>query len=154
MNWDSEFIDAPKPSRKRVMEARKAEMFLARYRAHEQSQENEKRRRETTVRALVDRLMRDNMPGDRAADFALRVFGATEFARSVLLWSYPCAFYMADGPNLRIFQHLQGELAQCLDGLTDCVENKPDIPMDQIQRLSIAVEKYTEALLKQVHMTT
>jgi hypothetical protein len=41
----------------------------------------------------VDRRMKDNIPGDRAADFALAIFGATEVAWSVLLGSYPYAFH-------------------------------------------------------------
>jgi ariadne-1 len=105
-NWDDKFAGVPKPSEKRMAEAQKAAMFITRYRAHEHSQTNQQRRRETTINDLVDRLMRDNLPGDQAVDFALTVFGATEVTSSVLLWSYPCALCMANGPELRIFQHL------------------------------------------------
>jgi ariadne-1 len=153
VDYDDRFKVVGATEASKVAMAKKAVSFVTRFRAHRQSLENEARAREKTIPKLVNLFMRDGTPGDQASDVALGIFGAIETARSVLIWSYPCSFYMAEGPNLAIFRHLQGELVQGLERLTDCVENEPSTPLGQIRGLSATVEMRTDSLLKQVHLT-
>jgi ariadne-1 len=154
VDYDEKFKGVGAPGASKVAMAKRAVSFVTRFRAHRQSLENEDRARPKTIPRLVNAFMREGTPGDQASDIALAIFGAIETARSVLIWSYPCSFYMVDGPNLRIFQHLQGELVQGLEQLTDCVENKPNMPIGQIRGLCATVEMRTDSLLKQVHLTS
>jgi ariadne-1 len=51
------------------------------------------------------------------------VFEAIDTARSILIWSYPHAFYMApESSELRLFEHVQTEVERILEELTHLVE--------------------------------
>jgi ariadne-1 len=125
----------------------RAPLFTRHYRAHLLSRQNELRAKEGTLLRLANLYISNGTPGDEASDFAIRAVAAVETARSVLIWSYPYAFFMKPSPALRLFQHLQRELAQYVDELTDCIENKADSSMATIVRFLMAVEKNTEVLI-------
>jgi hypothetical protein len=40
---------------------------------------------------------------------------------------------MPDGPEVAIFEHRQTQVAQCINELTDLVENKPEATFPQIE---------------------
>jgi hypothetical protein len=51
------------------------------------------------------------------------VFEAIDTARSILIWSYPHAFYMeAWSTELRLFEHVQTEVERILEKLTHLVK--------------------------------
>jgi hypothetical protein len=125
----------------------RASFFSQHYRAHVGSRENELKAKERILQRLADLYIASGMPGDQASEFAIRVVSAIDSARSVLIWSYPCAFFMKPGRELKLFQHLQAELVVCIEELTDCVENKSDSPMAIVMKYLVTVEKNTEVLI-------
>jgi hypothetical protein len=116
-------------------------LYRTHYQAHVGSKQNEIKARETMSERFVGLLERNGMGGDVASEFAMRVFAAVDAARSVLIWSYPYAYYLVEGPALRIFQHLQVQLAKYLDELTDVIENKPYTELPKIEVFLMTVEK-------------
>jgi hypothetical protein len=149
VNYDEKFSKDGTPA-ETVQKALKASAYLLHYRAHVTSQENEARTRQATIMRFVGLLEANGLRGDAASDFAMRAFAAVDTARSVLIWSYPYAFYLPEGPGLRLFQHLQVQLASYVDELTDVIENKPRTEMQNIELFLSTVEKNTEALLRHV----
>jgi hypothetical protein len=132
---------------KKAGDMERAVFFSRHYRAHVLSRENELKAKEQTLLRLANLYISNGMRGDEASDFAIRAVSAVETARSVLIWSYPYAFFMKPGPELRLFQHLQAELAIYVDELTDCIENKADSSMTTIVKFLTTVEKNTEVLI-------
>jgi hypothetical protein len=103
------------------------------------------------IARFVGLLEQNGLSPDVASDFALRAFSAVDTARSVLIWSYPFAYFLPEGDTtVRIFQHLQVQLASYVDELTDVIENKPRTEMKKIELFLSTVEKNTEALLRHV----
>jgi ariadne-1 len=125
----------------------RAAFFSRHYRAHQLSQVNEHKAKERTLMRLANLYISNGMRGDEASEFAIRAVSAVDTARSVLIWSYPYAFFMKPGQGLALFQHLQAQLAIYVDELTDCIENKADSSMETIVKFLMTVEKNTEVLI-------
>jgi ariadne-1 len=132
---------------------RRAAMFVGHHIAHLQSQRNEAKKREQNLQRLLSLFMDSGMKGDAAQELAMRTVSAVETARSVLIWSYPYAYYLPDKElsekcGLALFQYVQAQLCIYVDELTDCIENKHKPQVKAVHRFLATVEKNTEVLLK------
>jgi hypothetical protein len=133
VNFDTKYNLEKCPEAKRGV-AQKAARFVGHYQEHVQSQRNEARKKETALVKLANLYINNGIRGDAASEFAMRILSAVETARSVLIWSYPYAFFLPAGPTSGIFQYLQAQLCMYVDELTDCIESKPNSPMKTIER--------------------
>jgi hypothetical protein len=91
------------------------------------------------------------MTDDRVNGLCDVIFQAIDTARSVLIWSYPHAFYMKPkSTELRLFEHVQTAVEHILENLTDMVENKPMLPPTEFQRMARVLISNTDVLNKHV----
>jgi ariadne-1 len=145
VDFDKKFVDT---TAKVGGNTRKAAMFVGHHMAHLQSQRNEAKKREHNLQRLLGMFMNSGMRGDAAQELAMRAVSAVETARSVVIWSYPYAYYLVDEKELALFQHVQAQLCIHVDELTDCIENLQKPNMKDVNRFLSTVEKYTEVLLR------
>jgi hypothetical protein len=74
------------------------------------------------------------MASREAEALADEIFAAVDTARSVLIWSYPHAFFMEPGSvELRLFEHVQMEVERILESLTHKIENATSLAPSQFR---------------------
>jgi hypothetical protein len=132
----SRFVDSKYASRVQNVDsalAQKAIRFVGSFKSHKDSLEIEAKKKSDTNEKLIHVYHAEGLRFDAAQDFGLKVLSTIEASRSVLMWSYPFVFFMPGGPEVAIFEHRQTQVAQCIDELTDLVENKPEATFPQIE---------------------
>jgi uncharacterized protein YfkK (UPF0435 family) len=93
----------------------------------------------------------DRLSPQKANALCDEVFHAIETARSVLIWSYPHAFYMKPrSTELQLFEHVQTEVERYLEQLTDMVENKPMLAPADFERYAKLLAANTDVLNRHV----
>jgi ariadne-1 len=147
----SKFVDSKYANKLQAVDsvmAQKTIRFAGSFKSHKESLEIETKKKGETMQKLIHVYHAEGLRFDAAQDFALKVLSTIEASRSVLMWSYPFVFFMPDGPDIAIFEHRQAQVAQCIDELTDLVENKPQATFPQIRTALMLTETNTEVLLK------
>lgn len=131
--------------------------YHERYVNHKQSHETELKDRERLMVNLRKHLTDPKihqvmyMTESDAESLVVKVARAIDTARSVLIWSYPHAFFMAPGSvELSLFEHVQTEVERFLELLTDIWENKPDAPPNEVKKHANLLEANTNLLNKHV----
>ena len=139
-------------------DAKRMDHYHSRYRGHVRSQEIEREKRRVQRTLLVEGLSgqqrnaRFRVSQEEAEEIATEVFHAIDTARSVLVWSYPHAFFMAPGSvDLSLFEHVQTEVERYLEHVTDLVENSPTrVPPNELRQQGRILAANTEVLNKHV----
>jgi ariadne-1 len=128
--------------------------YHTRYQNHRVSHETEVGAREKMREKLVEALVKgvaQPIAADDASKLADEVFAAVDTARSVLIWSYPHAFFMTAGSvELRLFEHVQTEVERILEDLTDKVENQTELPPSEFRTCAKILANNTEVLNRHV----
>jgi ariadne-1 len=122
-------FDTAKPGDLPEYDLKRLNHYHTRYIGHLRSQEVERAKRQEFYGPLLGRFVaveESDFSGKKEAEPLLeQVFDAIDTARSVLIWSYPHAFYMTPASvELNLFEHVQREVERILEELTDLVENK------------------------------
>jgi ariadne-1 len=112
--------------------------YYHRYINHENSKKLESELRDKSL----NQMMSMNMNPELSSRNVKIVDEATENlieCRRVLKYTYVAAFYMKKGPNLRLFEYLQGELERSTEELSHLLEAEAaEIILDQIRAKSNA----------------
>jgi hypothetical protein len=128
--------------------------YHKRYLGHLVSCNAEKKSRGKYRDILVRFFKRDifaGMTDERIKQLCDKIFWAIDTARSVLIWSYPHAFYMQpNSAELRLFEHVQKEVERFLENLTDIVENKPMLAPSEFEQAVMLLIGNTDVLNKHV----
>jgi ariadne-1 len=128
--------------------------YYTRHLNHLNSLATELGTKEKTRLTLMERFQRhdtDPISERNAAELFEQIFSALETARSVLIWSYPHAFYMApNSTELRLFEHVQKEAERILEELADNIENRPWLGPNDYRVSARVLANNTEVLNKHV----
>jgi hypothetical protein len=88
---------------------------------------------------------------EKVGNVIKEVFNAIDTARSILIWSYPHAFFMKPGSTeLRLFEHVQTEVERHLEELTHAVEYQTSMSPLVFERLAKVVLNNSDVLNKHV----
>lgn len=133
--------------------------YLTRFLSNKVSHENEVKQREERQNVLVNIFHEDyDVPYERldindSIKLSEEIFNAIDEARSVLMWSYPHAFFLSQGSSeLKLFENAQQNLSCALENLVNAVENKEyyESPRNYRQMTNL-LKSYTRSLL--LHVT-
>ena len=128
--------------------------YFARYTNHMKSLDIEKQTREKNQERLINNFThrnKDAMSLEEAKELTDKIFQTIKYSRSILLWSYPHAYYMKTGSvELNLFEHVQKGVEMYLEELTDYVENGFKNPPRLFEASCRTLEKNVEVLLKHV----
>ena len=128
--------------------------YFARYTNHKKSLENEAVAREKNQKRLIDNFThrnKDALSYEEAKEITDKIFNTIKYSRTILLWSYPHAYYMKSGSvELNLFEHVQKDVEMYLEELTDLVENSYTNPPKSFEIPFLTLEKNVEVLIKHV----
>ena len=128
--------------------------YFARYQNHSKSLEMEEEARPKVRERLIKNFVhrkKDALQQQEAEQLADEIFKTIKYSRSILLWSYPFAYYMKpDSVELNLFEHVQKDVEVYLEELTDLVENGYTNPPQSFQIPYKILAKNVEVLLKHV----
>ncbi|KAK8887021.1 hypothetical protein M9Y10_038056 [Tritrichomonas musculus] len=134
--------------------------YLTRFFSHKVSQTNEQKEKENKQIRLITHFEDYSVPSERlniedALELTNEIFLAIDVARSVLIWSYPHAFFMKPGSKrLALFEFVQKEVERVLELVTDMVENKPDESPSKFRKMMNLLKFNTDSLNKHVDSST
>jgi hypothetical protein len=150
------FVDFDATPRERIPEGDLMRMhhYFMRYQGHKASQAAEEGARVQIRAELIAAFTSSPIQPtsmENAEALADEIFNAVDTARSVLIWSYPHAFFMQHGSTaLRLFEHVQAEVERFLEDLTDKVEHKRDLPPSEFRTSARILANNTELLNRHV----
>ena len=126
--------------------------YYTRYMNHIKSAKQEQEMRKKMRKMLLERFRHDrNFLQNDAEQLCEEVFHAIDTARSVLIWSYPHAFFMDPGSNdLAIFEFVQRDVEKNIEDLTFLIENKIVLTQKEIRDAKNLLVSTTEVLNKHV----
>lgn len=131
--------------------------YHVRYMNHLKSKAREQDCREAlrsrVVKVIYDQSIgtRERLTEEEASEIVTEAFHAIDTARSVLIWSYPHAFYMAPGSTeLNLFEHVQTEVERYLEEVTDLIENNNHLRGADLRQQARILAANTEVLNKHV----
>ena len=106
-------------------------------------------------RGATDDMMMENFrlstTQEKAREFIQRGYRALDWARSVLIWSYPCAYFMEQGSQeLNHFEICQGNLEIVTEKIAGITERYNWESLDVFEHFVCQVEKHTDILLRRV----
>lgn len=133
---------------------KRLEHYYSRYTNHVKSQKaelvNQPKLHERLVTCFISNKS-DSVSIEFAHELADEIFQAINTARSVLVWSYPHAFYMnAGSTDLRLFEYVQKEVERYLEELSYLVENMPNTIYTEFKTNAQILANNTEVLNKHV----
>jgi ariadne-1 len=143
-----------KPGELAASDLKRLNHYHTRFMNHMRSKAVEKEAREGLTAKILD-IFKTPGPNalshERAEAELTHVFAAVDLARSVLVWSYPHAFYMKPGSvELRLFEHVQTDVESYLEDLTYLIEHQPWTPPAEFQKKANILAGNTEVLNKHV----
>ncbi|EAY12638.1 IBR domain containing protein [Trichomonas vaginalis G3] len=128
--------------------------YFERFSNHIKSRETEEKMRgeyQTRLLKLLTTHAQYPIEEREALKLLKKLFHQIDFARTILTWSYPHAYYMKYGsPELSVFEYVQRDVEKFVDQLTDMVENQTGLCANDFRVPMLAVEKNVETLLKHV----
>lgn len=128
----------------------RAHHYVERYLVQKQSAENEKKTRDKWLNKVLYHFC-ENMPESQALELIPHMFNVLDAARSVLIWSYPYAFMLnPNSSEIRLFEHVQGLLDECLEDLTRIIEKNTYSSVSVYQTSIKTLENRTISLLRHV----
>jgi ariadne-1 len=148
-------FDTAKPGDLPEYDLKRLNHYHTRYANHIQSHKAELGAREDFRKIMISSWSKIEDPmfhGSRETpELCEAIFNAIDTARSILIWSYPHAFYMAPASaELRLFEHVQTEVERYLEELTHAVEHETFMSPLVFRRLTTVVMKNSEVLNKHV----
>ncbi|OHT17253.1 IBR domain containing protein [Tritrichomonas foetus] len=130
--------------------------YHTRFLSHKTSSETEEKNEEKNKMSIINYFenypkTNEKLPIEEAICLADEIFLTTKTARSVLIWSYPHAFYLdPSDPELKIFQHVQTEVERYLEAMTDLIENNRTRSPSEFRKAMKILACNTEVLNKHV----
>jgi ariadne-1 len=148
-------FDASKPGDLPEYDLKRLNHYHTRYMNHMQSHDAELAAREqfrTAMYTAWGQIDSDIFRGKVQAPVIIQqVFEAIDTARSILIWSYPHAFYMKPGSTeLKLFEHVQTEVERYLEELTHAVEHQVFMSPLHFEKLAKIVLNNSDVLNKHV----
>lgn len=128
-------------------------IYLTGYFNHKNLQENELKERQNRYLALLEIFERYDVPSERldsvqSLSLANDIFMAIDAARSILIWSFPYAFFMDPGSQkIKDFVKLQDALKDSIEKLSILAENKQYESPQVFRQLLSNLKKSTNELL-------
>ncbi|KAH0791995.1 IBR domain containing protein [Histomonas meleagridis] len=140
------------PQDKPELNLRRLGHYYARYVNHITSSKQEHKIREKISENLMKRFSYNkNFVFDEAFELCSDAFRAIDTARSVLIWSYPHAFYMVPGSTeLNLFEFVQRDVEKNIETVTFLIENKVVLTQKELRDAVNLLISTTEVLNKHV----
>lgn len=156
--WCSAYRDYDNLKMPNSIDVGRLSFYLTRYLANKVSHENEVKQRDLRQSQLLNNFVFFyDVPSDRlsmndAMKLTNDIFNTIDEARSILIWSYPHAFFMKPlSKELGLFEHVQMNLTIALEDLANLVENKQFESPKTFKKTMTNVKSYTKSLLLHVY---
>lgn len=132
--------------------------YLTRFLSNKVSHENEIKQRDKRQNELLNIFVYYyDIPSERlkmvdAMKLTNDIFSTIDEARSVLIWSYPHAFFMQPGSQkLKLFEYVQQDLNVSLEELANLVENNQFESPENFRKAMNKVRSYTKSVMLHVY---
>ena len=124
--------------------------YNRRFMTHKDAQKAELKKRGGTYDMMMENF-RLSTTQEKAREFIERGYRALDRARSVLIWSYPCAYFMEQGSQeLNHFEIRQGNLEIVTEKIAGITERYNWESLDVFEHFVGQLEKHTEILLRRI----
>lgn len=156
--WCSTYKDYDNLQIPTNVDVERLSFYLTRFLANRVSHENEIKQRDMRQTELLNNFVyyyeypSERLQMNDAIKLTNEIFNAIDEARSVLIWSYPHAFFMNPASQeLKMFEYVQKELNIILEEMVYLVENKQLESPLVFRRTMMNVKSYTKSLMKHVY---
>lgn len=155
-NKYTDFDDNKFDSRGYVFDMKRLLHYQAHYLNQKKNKENEQKNRLNVKQNLINYLVDYPVPNKRlqlnvAQQLVQDIFMAIDTSRSVLIWSYPHAFFMKNhSTELNLFEYVQQIVEEAIEELTYIVENLAMAEPDDFRKHLIRLVANTDTLNKHV----
>lgn len=130
--------------------------YQGHYLNQKKNQEIEQKNREIMKASLIHAfenycIPEKSLETPKALELADEIFQSIDASRSVLIWSYPHAFFMESYSNeLELFEYVQKIVESAIEELTYAVENQNYLDPEKFRSLNIKLVANTDTLNKHV----